>query len=84
MLCLGFFFFFKPKCIVNKLTFGFFILIHAKWKVLHFVEQLILILTQAEKGVVNPFLPPPSPKTHVVLLAAGKAGAQNPLALSYL
>lgn len=48
--------FFKLKCVVNKLTFGFFVLTHVEWKVLHFVEQLILILTQAEKKVVNPFL----------------------------
>lgn len=52
----GFVFVFKPKCIVNKLPLGFFVLIHVEWKVLHFVEQLILILTRAEKKVVNPFL----------------------------
>lgn len=50
-----FLFCFQPKCVVNKLAFGLFVLIHVE-KVLHFVEHLSLILTQAENKVANHFL----------------------------
>lgn len=44
-------YFFTAKCIVNKWTSGFFGLIHVEWQ-----EQLLLVLCQAEKKVLNPFL----------------------------
>lgn len=51
-----FLFCFQPKCIVNKLAFGLFVLIHVERKVIHFVQHLSLILTQAENKVANHFL----------------------------